>query len=216
MIKVLIADDHKIFRVGIKRIIDDEKDMRVVAEAENGRQALEAAVRIKPDAIVLDFEMPEMNGLETTEAIIREIPDAKILILTVYDSAEHAGQFMKAGALGFLPKVISPDELPSAIRNIVAGRSHISFIKKEGSSNASPVNAPAQPGTDEKLPVSKREREILILLAKGKAVKEIAYELNLGETTVRTHRQRIMTKLNRTNNSEIIRFALAHNLITVE
>jgi two-component system, NarL family, invasion response regulator UvrY len=209
MIRIVLADDHALFRAGLRRLLEAENDMQVVAEAGNGREAVRLAKEHKPDVAVLDFAMPDIDGLEATKQILAHNGRARILIITMYDNEEYAIRFLQAGVAGFIVKETSPEELPAAIRKIADGRIYITpsimeriALRHHQSQKDNPV---AQ--------LSDRELQVLIRMAIGRSVAEISDELGLSVSTVKTYKTRILEKLNLRNVSDLTRFAIRYGLI---
>jgi DNA-binding NarL/FixJ family response regulator len=210
--RVLLADDHEIVRAGLRRVLDDTPEWEVAGEATTGREAVDMAVSLKPDVIVLDITMPELNGLEATRQIVKEFPEAEILILTVHDTESLIREVLNAGARGYLLKSDATQHLLAAVESLAKHEpfftSKVSEIVLEGFlSGASP---PKSSGPKELTP---REREVVQLLAEGKANKEVAGLLNISVKTVETHRTNIMQKLDLHSVSELVRYAIRNNII---
>ena len=204
MIRVIVADDHAIVRHGICALLNGEADIQVVAEAENGLQALALCREHGPDLIVLDYDMPELDGLETTRRILDLDGRIRVLILTMYDNEEYARRFMAAGAAGYIPKKSTYNELPFAVRKIVGGSTY--FTATFQASNA----APAGQSQDN---LSEREFQVFIKLANGYSLKETADELNIAYSTIRTYKSRILDKLNAKNVSDLTRYAIRKGFV---
>jgi two-component system, NarL family, response regulator LiaR len=193
MIKVMIADDHPLVRKAIRSIIDPLEDMKVIAEASNGVEAVESAIKFKPDVVIMDIGMPKVNGLEATRQIKAKYPQIAVLILTVYEDSEHIIGLLKAGAAGYLIKDIFGEELIHAIHNVVSGETVLSnqvarqLIKYV-------ANYPAQ-SNQNTANLTAREIEVLILAAKGKSNKEIGKILQISPISVKSTLSAIFTKL---------------------
>jgi DNA-binding NarL/FixJ family response regulator len=195
MIRVLIADDQALVRGGFRMILDAQDDIEVVAEAENGREAIEQARLRKPDVVLMDVRMPGMDGIEAARRLLGAGPaDVSVLILTTFDLDEYVYEAMKAGASGFLLKNTPPGELAAAVRTVAAGDALLApsvtrrlieaFVKRP---------PPGEPS--ELTELTEREREVMSLIARGLSNAEIAERLVLSEATVRTHVNRILSKL---------------------
>lgn len=209
MIKIVVADDHGVVRAGFRRLLDSENDMEVVGEAADGREAVELCRELKPDVIVLDYDMPGMDGLEATRRIVEMKLDTKILILTIFDNKEFALNFIRSGASGYLCKKISATELAPAVRKVASGDVYFSAsLKGPGTSSA-----PASGQEDLTSRLSSREYQIFIRMAKGMTMKEVADELNLSYSTVKTFKTRIMEKLNLKKVSDMTFYAINKGLI---
>ncbi len=216
MIKIIVADDHAVVRTGLCRILGAEKDMEVVGEAGNGREAIDLCRKTKPDVVVMDYDMPEIDGLEATRQIAAFDRDIKILVLTMYDREDIAMRFLKAGAIGFLPKNITFEELPFAVRKVASGSVYLtasSSCKKDVSTSKKDVSLSELDKKELMGLLSEREFQVLIRLARGNRIKEIADELNIGYNTVKTYRYRIMEKLELKTAYELVRFAFRMGLL---
>lgn len=209
MIRIIIADDHDIVRDGVRRILETKDDLKVVGEAGTGRETIELCNRQKADVLLLDLDMPDMDGLEVTKQIISSHPDVKILILTMHDDAEYAERVMKAGASGFVLKASSPNELPDIVRKVTSGKIYVhpSILEK----TALRQYRPAKVGSVSAL--SDREHQVIIMLARGMRLREIADELNLSTSTVATHKKRLMDKLGLKKNVDLMSFTAKHGLV---
>lgn len=209
MITVVVVDDHALVREGLCRLLDSESDIRVLAQAGTGREAVELCERLKPNVLILDYGLPDMDGLEATTAITPLGTGTRILILTMYANEEYAIRVIRAGAAGFIVKGESPRELLAAVRKVGRGRSYISsavlekMIDRMGDSQ---VEAP-------EAALSDREIQVLVKLATGATTREVSEELHLSISTVETYRGRILEKLNLRNNSDLTRFAIRRRLI---
>ncbi|RME89409.1 MAG: DNA-binding response regulator [Anaerolineae bacterium] len=200
-IKLLLVDDQRLMRDGLRTLLELESDLRVVAEAENGRQALNAYAQYRPDVVLMDIRMPEMDGVEATRRILAEHPQAKIIILTTFDDDEYVFEGLRAGALGYLLKDVSSEELAQAIRTVAAGGALIEpSIARKVLAEFSRLR-PTKP-TSLPEPLSAREREILSLLAQGLSNRQIAARLHLAEGTVKNYVSTILQKLGVTDRTQ--------------
>ena len=209
MINILIVDDHLIVREGIKRIINDTSDIKIVAEASSGQEAMDLISENKYDMILLDISMPGLNGLQTLKLIKKYNKKLSVLMLSMHSEEQYAMRSIKAGASGYMTKEVAAKELVSAIRKINDGRKYISKEVAE-------LLATDLYHEDEKDPhenLSDREFEILKMIARGLTTKAIAAELIISPKTVSTYRSRILEKLNLHNNSDIIHYVIDYNLI---
>ncbi|WP_250002061.1 response regulator transcription factor [Actinoplanes sp. M2I2] len=211
VIRVLLADDHRLVRTGFRVILGLEDDIEVVGEAENGAQAVEATAAQHPDVVLMDVEMPGMDGLEATRRIVAAGGGPSVLILTTFDRDDYLFAALDAGASGFLLKNSSPESLVEAVRVVARGDALLApeITRRVISAFARPGRARAEPGArlDELTP---REHEVLIALAGGATNAEIAAALHLGETTVKTHVSRVLTKLGARDRTQAV--VLAYEL----
>lgn len=203
-VRVMLVDDHVFWRRGVRQIIDAEDDMTVVGEASDGEEGLRVANSSRPDVILMDVNMPRMNGVEATRAIAADQPDARIVMLTVSDTDENLFESIKAGAIGFLTKDVSPELLTKAIRDTMQGEASLSpfiagrvvkYIQRGG-----PDQQPQAPTN-----LTEREDEILRLIAQGARDREIAEQLFISESTVKKHVQNVLRKLHARNRVEAVR-----------
>ncbi len=208
MIGVITVDDHPVVRRGLKQIIAAERDMQVVGEAENAREALRVIRRTACDAVVLDITLPDASGLDVLIRLKSEHPTLPVLIMSIHDEEQYALRVLKAGASGYLMKDSLPEELIKAIRKITSGGKYISPSLAERL--ASELVFPETP-LQERL--SDREFQILCLIASGKPLKEIAEALCISGKTVSSYRARILEKMGMSTNADLTRYALEHHLI---
>jgi DNA-binding NarL/FixJ family response regulator len=208
-LRILLADDHKVVRDGLRLLIDSQRDMRVVGEAGNGKEALKQARDLKPDVVVMDLSMPEVNGLQATERLKAEQPGIKVVALTVHEDASYLVQLCKAGAVGYVLKRSAGDDLIHAIRTVAAGGLHFDPTLANKALTSQLGEAPAKAGPHAS-DLSDREKQVLILLAWGYSNKEIAGDLGLSVKTIETYRVRISEKLGLRSRTEIVQYALRH------
>jgi DNA-binding NarL/FixJ family response regulator len=193
-IRVLVADDQSMIRAGFRMLLAGEPDIEVVAEAENGLEAVRKAARFDPTVVLMDIRMPELDGLEATRRIIAADPGARILVLTTFDLDEYVYEALEAGASGFVLKDDPPEQLIAAVRTVAAGDALLSpAVTKRVSRQFTRIQRPSPPPAFEEL--TARERDIFRLIAGGLSNAEIAQELFIGETTVKTHITHIFQKL---------------------
>jgi len=211
-LKVLIADDHSIVRKGLRTLVESQPDWEVCAEAANGREAVEKAVATHPNVVVLDFGMPEMDGLTATRKILKALPDTQVLILTQHDAETVIRQVLRAGARGYILKTDAGEELVQAI---TALKHHKPFFTKRISEAMLSSYLQSEPiaTKDEAPALTPREREIVKLVAEGKSNKEVADALNLSVKTAETHRANIMRKLNLGSLSELVLYAVRNHIV---
>ena len=209
MIKIIIADDHPIVRRGLKQIIQDEKDMKVIHEAANSEDVMLFLIENKPDVMLLDISMPGKSGLDLLVDLNNLYPDLPILILSALPEEAYAKRVIKMGASGYIHKESAPELLVPAIRKVILGKRYIS--SKLAEILASDITTKEKTILHEHL--SEREFEILLLIGKAKKITEIAEHLHISVTTVSTYRSRILEKMKMKNNSELIQYCFRHNLI---
>jgi DNA-binding NarL/FixJ family response regulator len=210
-IRVLIADDHLLVRAGIRALLEQQPDMEVVAEASNGREALELTRKHEPNIVLMDIAMPELNGLEAIRQLSKEFPRIQGIILSMYADEEHVSRALQAGAAGYLVKGAALAELELAIRSVARGQTYLSpgvskpvireYLRRTSS------NATAESLTP-------RQREILQMIAEGKPTKQIALILNISVKTVESHRARLMKRLDAREIATLVRHALKLGLIS--
>ncbi len=206
-LRILLADDHKVVRDGLKLLVDSQRDMRVVGEAGDGKEALRQAFDLKPDVVVMDLSMPNLNGLQATERLKAEQPKIKVVALTVHEDASYLLQLCKAGAVGYVLKRSAGDDLITAIRTVAAGGVHYDPSLASKALMAQGREAPRKTGLRAS-ELSEREKEVLILLAWGYSNKEIAADLRLSIKTVETYRVRVGEKLGLHSRTEMVQYAL--------
>ena len=205
--RILLADDHTIVRQGLKLILSSQADFEVVGEAANGREVMELAAKLHPDIVLMDVAMPEVNGIEATRQLTAAHPRLRILVLSMHKEAVYVREILKAGARGYLLKDVIDTELLNAIRSVARGDGYISPAV-----SGALLSDYRQNVTDPADLLTKREREVLQLIAEGKTNKEVATKLNLSVYTVDSHRAKIMEKLNLHSTGELVRFAIKHGL----
>jgi NarL family two-component system response regulator LiaR len=216
-ITVLLADDHAVVRQGTRELLEREEGIDVVAEASDGKEAVQKAIKKRPDVVVMDFAMPELNGIEATRQIKAVAPGIAILVLTAYDSDQYVFAFLEAGAAGYLLKDIQVDELIDAIRAVHAGESilHPAIARKVINRFAKPEENTytIHPVLDQ---LTERELEVLRLAAKGMSNREIALELTISVRTVQTHLTNVFNKMGVGSRTEAVVHALRKGWITLE
>lgn len=212
-IRVLLADDHNVVRGGIRALIESEEGIEVIDEAADGVEAVLKARSLNPDVILLDLQMPRKTGIEAIEEIKQENPTAKILVLTSYSDDDKVFAAIKAGALGYLLKESSTQELIQAIRDVYEGESSLHPIIARKLIRE--LNRPSLlPPADE--PLTEREVEVLILVARGLPNQDIANSLYISERTVRTHVSNMLSKLHLANRTQAALYALKEGLVTLD
>jgi DNA-binding NarL/FixJ family response regulator len=214
-IRIVLADDHDIVRAGIRGILVKQNNIEVVGEASNGREALQLARDLRPNMIVMDIAMPELNGLEATRQIVAAEVDVKVLILSMHSSRQFVSEVLKAGASGYLLKNNALRELPLAINAVANGKVYLSPGVAELVVEDYVRHVPAT-GKVAFATLSAREREVLQLLAEGKTSKEIANSLTVSVKTVESHRSQIMDKLGIRTVAELTKFAVREGLTPLD
>jgi len=211
MTRVLIADDHAIFREGLRQILEDIEDLQVVDEASRGQEVLDKIEKNDYDLILLDIAMPGLSGLETMKLIKGRKPKMKVLILSMYPEEQYAVRAIKAGASGYITKASASEELLGAIRKVMSGGKYIT------SSVADKLLSDLGPDSGHPLHelLSDREYQVLCLIASGKTVSEIADQLALSVKTVSTHRVHILEKMKMKTNAELTNYAIKQNLVSL-
>ena len=213
-ITVLLAEDHPIVRVGFRALLQHERDIEVVGEAETGRQAVQLTRKLRPAVVVMDIAMPLLNGLEATRRILKAVPGAKVLILSVHADDAYVEQAVTLGAAGYLLKQTSAHVLSKAVREIRNGNAFFGpTIAKRLHNHYEKSSAAGAPGKKQKARLSSREVEVLQLIAEGQANKQVAAELDISVKTVEKHRQRLMEKLNIHDTAGLTRYAIAAGII---
>lgn len=214
--RILLADDHALVRAGIRELVQKLPGVEVIAEASNGRQALELVQSQSPDLVLLDIGMKELNGLEVAERITRDHPGVRALILSMHANEEYVLRALRAGACGYMLKDSAITELKLAIDSVLAGKTYLSpsISRSVIDSYLNRTAAPARKNSLDLL--TPRQREILQLIAEGNSTKEIAGSLNLSAKTVETHRAQLMERLDIYDVASLVRFAIREGLIQPE
>jgi len=210
-IRVLLADDHKLVRAGIRSLLEKLPDMEVVAEASDGRETIRLVELIEPQIVLMDLAMPEINGLDATRHLTRTFPDVRVLILSIYADEEHVYQALRAGAAGYLLKGAATEELELAIRSVARGETYLS----------PPVSKPVimeyirrtNVGLTSRERLSPRQAQILKLIAEGRTTKQVALELAISVKTVETHRSALMMRIGVHDVAGLVRYAVKVGLV---
>lgn len=214
--RIFIADDHEVVRKGLISLLQSQPDWEVCGEAADGREAVEKASELKPDAVILDIGMPSLNGLEATRQILKNDSGARILILTLHDSDSVVREVLNAGARGFLLKSDAARDLVAAVEALRRDKTYftskVAAMVLEGYLKGGTVPTPAHVGRNRLTP---REREIVQLLAEGKSTKEVAVALGLSVKTAETHRSNIMRKLQIHSVSDLVLYAVRNNIVHI-
>jgi DNA-binding NarL/FixJ family response regulator len=214
-LKILLADDHQLLRDGLRSLLEKQHGVQVVAEAENGRKAVELAKETNPGLIIMDLNMPDLNGIEATRRILKESPRIKIIALSMHSDKRYVTRALQAGATGYVLKDNAFDELTKAIQRVMQNRIYLSpeinqVVVKEYLEKSKQLDQPAYSVLTE------REREVVQLIAEGKSTKEIAALLKISIKTVETYRQLTMDKLNIHYIADLIKFAIREGLSSLD
>lgn len=212
-IKIIIADDHQLFREGITKLLSNATEIEVVAQAENGEEAIVVVSKYMPDLILMDIGMPVLNGIEATRMIIHQFPEVKVLALSMHADKEYIKDILDAGASGYVLKSCTYAELVKAIRSVVDGKKYLSEQVTE--IVLQDYLAKDEDNLEPKVSLSKRELEILKLIAEGKSSREISEGLFISIKTVGTHKQHILKKLELKTNADMVKYALREGIISL-
>ncbi len=214
-ITLILADDHTMVRSGLRMLLETQSDMWIIGEAENGVEAVQKVLALRPDVVLMDVQMPDMNGIEATRAIKKVAPETAVLALTIYEDDQYFFEMLKAGASGYVPKRAAPDDLVNAIRTVALGDVFLyptlasrlvqDFVNRQG------IEAPSVSGD-----ITAREQEVLTLIAEGLTNAVIGEQLKISVKTVDRHRENIMRKLNMHNRVELVKYAIRVGLIDLE
>ncbi len=210
-IRVLLVDDHPVVRKGLSSCLSGRDNLTIIGEAADGREALAKAKELQPDLILLDIDLPEMNGLAVSEILQREQPQIQVVFLSMHGESEYVMRILQSGARGYVLKHAPTDELVQAIEKVYAGETYFSPEVASIALNQIVQNQGAQRNST----LTIRENEVLVHIAEGMSNKEIACKLGVGVRTVETHRERIMRKLDIHSVAGLTRFAIAQGLVTV-
>ena len=214
-IRTILADDHTVLRKGLKSLLDQQQDIEVVGEAEDGLEVIKLVKKLLPDIVILDIGMPAMNGIQATQHIIAEVPNTKVLALSMHSDHQFVLKMLQAGASGYLLKDCAFEELIAAVRTITDGKYYLSkdvtgVVINDYINKIQATNSIGQPV------LTSREREILQLITEGKSTVEIAKLLNVSSKTVETHRKNIMDKLDIHTIAELTKYAVREGLTSLE
>jgi DNA-binding NarL/FixJ family response regulator len=213
MTRVLLADDHKILRQGLRTLLEQEKDIQIVGEADNGRSSVKLTGELAPDVVIMDVAMPDLNGIDATRRITEAEPRTRVLALSMHSDGRYVKGMLQAGARGYILKDCAAEELTHAIRTVMAGQIYVS-----PGVTGTIVNDYVRQLTaaDEPATLTRREREVLQLLAEGGSTANIAAGLHLSVKTIETHRKRIMDKLDLRSIAELTKYAIREGITTVD
>ena len=214
-IKILLADDHAIVRHGLSKSIQSEKDMEVIGQTKDGLSTIQMVRKLQPDVVIMDISMPDVNGMDATREITRDFPKVKVLALSMHSAKKFVSEMFKAGACGYLLKDCEFDELAAAIRTVICGKSYLSpeitdiivdsYVISPGDETSSVFST-----------LTKRERQVLQLMAEGKTTKQIGLKLHISPKTVEAHRLRVMEKLAFDNVAQLTKYAIQEGLTSPE
>ena len=214
-IRIILADDHTIVRHGLNRLLQQEEDMEVIAQAADGHSTVELTRELSPDMVIMDIGMPYLNGIDATQQIAREFPQVKVIGLSMHSGKKFVVEMLNAGASGYLLKDCALEELTTAIKTVAAGQIYLSpsitdvvidnYIRRSETKENSAFSL-----------LSQREREVLQLMAEGKTTKQIGLQLHISPKTVEGHRLRLMSKLNMDNVAKLTKYAIQEGLTSAE
>jgi two-component system response regulator NreC len=224
-IKLMLVDDHEVVRTGLRSFLETQKGMEVVAEANNGLEALERAQIVQPDIVLMDITMPDMDGMEATRQLMKLSPACQVLVLTVHNDKQYFMQMLAAGASGYLTKQAAADELVAAIQAVAAGHVYLQpalarWLLEDYQRLAKSAPPPSHEEINKNAVdldiLSKRERQVLELVGEGLNNQQMGQQLGLSPKTIARHRERIMNKLNMHSRTELVKFAIRTGLISLE
>lgn len=213
IITVFLADDHRVLRDGLRILLESQEDIKVVGEAENGKEAIVSITNTKPNVVVMDITMPELNGIEAAQAIHEKLPETGIVILSIHSDLEHVFRALQAGAQGYLLKESAGSEVISAVRSVFLGRRYLSPNIRDA------VMESYMQGRQIQSPLellSAREREVLQLTVEGHSSAAIAERMELSPKTVETYRSRLMGKIGVRDLTDLVRFAIKHGITPID
>jgi len=213
--KIILADDHKIIRDGLRALIEKELSMEIVAEACDGRTTVQKARELMPHIIIIDISMPDLNGIEATRQIISNTPNTKIIALSMHSDRRFVMNMLEAGAAGYLLKDSAFEELTMAINTVLSGKTYLSPAIA-GVVVEDAMRHSTQKGSQARVELTAREREVLQLLAEGRTTKKIATQLSVSVKTVETHRRQVMEKLDIHSVAELTKYAVREGLTSLE
>lgn len=209
---IFLADDHAVLRDGLKLLLEMQPDLKVVGEAGNGRDAVKQVNELRPDVVILDILMPELNGIEAARQILYNVPDTQVIILSVNTDSEHVFRALQAGAKGYLIKASAGSEVVEAIRTVRSGLRYLSQVISDNLVDAYIHQRESDEAGDALSLLNAREIEVLQLVVEGKTSHDIATVLDLSPDTIATYRKRIMNKLDIHDIPGLVKFAIAHGL----
>jgi two-component system response regulator NreC len=214
-IRIILADDHTIVRHGLNKLLQQQKDMEVIAQASDGHSTVELTRELSPDMVIMDIGMPDLNGIDATQQIVRDFPQVKVIGLSMHSGKKFVIEMLKAGASGYLLKDCALEELTTAVKTVAAGKIYLSpsitdvvidnYVRRSEKEENSAFSL-----------LSQREREVLQLMAEGKTTKQIGLQLHISPKTVEGHRLRLMTKLNMDSVAKLTKYAIQEGLTSAE
>lgn len=213
-IKIIIADDHRLFREGLVNLLSDSKDIEILAQAENGADVIAKAKELNPDVIIMDIGMPVLNGVDATLKLLKEVPAIKVIALSMHSDKQYIKGMLEAGASGYLFKNCAYDELIEAIHTVHAGKKYLSDKITEIMIQDYLGKEESMPESDSEL--TERESEILKLIAEGVSTSEISELLFVSVKTIGTHKQHILEKLNLKTSTDIVKYAIKKGIISLD
>ena len=213
IITVFLADDHRVLRDGLRILLETQDDIEVVGEAENGKEAIDSIIKMRPNVVVMDITMPELNGIEAAQVIHEDLPDTGIVILSIHSDLEHIFRALQAGAQGYLLKESAGSEVISAVRAVYLGRRYLSPSIRDTLTEAYMQDHQIQSPLEL---LSMREREVLQLTVEGHTSAAIAERMELSPKTVETYRSRLMGKIGVRDLPELVRFAIKHGITPID
>lgn len=213
-IKIIIADDHRLFREGLVNLLSDSKDIEILAQAENGADVIVKAKELNPDVIIMDIGMPVLNGVEATGKLLKELPAIKVIALSMHSDKQYIKGMLEAGASGYLFKNCAYDELIEAIHTVNAGKKYLSDKITEIMIQDYLGKEESMPETDSEL--TERESEILKLIAEGVSTSEISELLFVSVKTIGTHKQHLLEKLNLKTSTDLVKYAIKKGIISLD
>jgi two-component system response regulator NreC len=210
--RLLLVDDHAVVRSGLRMLLENERDVEIVGEADSARKAIEAASELRPNVILMDIGLPDLSGIDATREIKQRLPEVAIVALTIHEDEEYFFKMLEAGATGYVPKRAAPDELLTAIRAAAQGQVYLypslaKLLVRDFLTGGRPAEEPAPSD------ITEREQEILTYLAEGASNDEIAQALVISPKTVARHRENLMRKLNLHSRAELVRYAIRKGII---
>lgn len=210
--RLLLVDDHAVVRSGLRMLLENERDMEIIGEASSAHEAIEVALRVKPNVILMDIGLPDLSGIDATREIKKRYPEVSVVALTIHEDEEYFFKMLEAGATGYVPKRAAPEELLTAIRAAATGQVYLypslaKLLVRDYLSGGQPSSSEAQSELTE------REHEVLTYLAEGANNEEIATALVISPKTVARHRENIMRKLNLHSRAELVRYAIRKGII---